>query len=331
MKRGVLMKKLLLVMLSVLMLTSCSKPFAKVGDIKISESEFEFYLKSVKDEMKGTEFETDDDWQNKEIDGKKAIEVAKEQAMDSAVNNALYIETGKAAGITLTPVDEKNVEIVKEQFVQSKGSEDDYKKFLKDNNISDDFIDMLCESAVYYTKIVEVVETDTEITDKMKEEHFENNKGLFETKVRKAKHILIPTIDPDTMQEKSPEEQEDASKLAKEIYDRVQSGEDFDKLMKEYSEDPGLKESPDGYVFRDGEMVKEFEEATDSIGFNQIAFCKSDFGYHIILRLPITWNDAEGEVTDNLLHTLVRKRVEKWQKDYSIEVTWDEERYSKIK
>lgn len=322
-------------MLSLLMLTSCGtingKPFTKVGDIKISENEFKFYLKSVKEEMKGTEFETEEDWQNKELDGRKAIELAKEQAMDNAVNNALYIETGKAAGIALTPVDKKNIEIIKQQFIDSKGSEKDYKKFLKDNGISDEFIDMLCESSVYYSKIAEVIQTDTKITDKMKEDHFENNKDSFEAEVRKAKHILIATIDPETMKEKSAEDKEAASRLAKELYDRVQSGEDFDKLMKEYSEDPGLETSPNGYVFRTGEMVKEFEETTDSIEPNQVAFCVSDYGYHIVLRLPITWKDAEKEVSDDLMMSLIEKRVEKWQKDYSIEVTIDEEKYGKIK
>lgn len=325
------MKKLLLVMLSVLLLTSCSKPIAKVGSIEISKNEFEFYLKSIKEQMSDTEFQTKEDWQNKEIEGRKAIDIAKEQAMDNAVKNALYIETAKAAGITLTDSDKQEVSAIKDEFKSVKGSDSGYQKFLKENKIDDKFIELMCESSVYYRKIGEMVMKDTAMTEEMMKEHFEKNKWLFETNVRKAKHILIATIDPETMQPKSQEEQEDASILAKGLFDRIQSGEDFDKLMHQYSEDPGLADSPDGYVFGSGEMVAEFEEATDSVGFNQLAFCKSDLGFHIIKRLPITYEDAQDEVSYDLLRSLIENRVEQWQKEYSIEVTRDEQMYLEIK
>ena len=325
------MKKLLMVMLSVLLLTSCSTPIARVGNIEISKNEFEFYLKSIKEQMSDTEFQTEEDWQNKEIEGRKAIEVAKEQAMDNAAKNALYIATAKAAGISLTDADKQEVKGIKGEFMSVKGSDAGYKKFLKENNIDDKFIELMCESSVYYRKIGEVVAEDTTITEEMKKSHFEENKTIIETGVRKAKHILIATIDPETMQPKSQEEQETASVLAKGIFDRIQSGENFDKLMNEYSEDPGLSTSPDGYVFRSGEMVAEFEEAVDSVGFNQLAFCKSEFGYHIIKRLPVTYEDAKEEVEYDLLRSLIEKRVEQWQKEYSISVTRDEKMYSEIK
>ena len=54
------MKKLLVLMLSVLLLTSCgSKPVATVGNIKITQSEFEFYLDSIKMQMSDTELQTE--------------------------------------------------------------------------------------------------------------------------------------------------------------------------------------------------------------------------------------------------------------------------------
>ena len=84
-------------------------------------------------------------------------------------------------------------------------------------------------------------------------------------------------------------------------------------------------------MFGSGEMVAEFEEATDSVGFNQLAFCKSDFGYHIIKRLPISYEDAEEEVIFDLLRSLIENRVEQWQKEYSIEVTRDEQMFLEIK
>lgn len=320
------MKKLLILLLSVLLLSSCAeKSVATVGDIKITQSEFEFYLNSIKNQMSDTELQTDEDWENKEIEGKKAIEVAKEQAMDNAIRNALYIEAAEEAGLTLTEEENKSVQSTKEQLVQGYGSEEAYKEFLKSNKITDEFVEMMCKSSVYYNKIGQLITEETQVTDAQIEEYFEANKADFETETRKAKHILIATMDPTTNQPKSQEEQVKASNLSKEILSRAQKGEDFDKLMHEYSEDPGLATNPDGYVFGSGEMVPEFEQATDSVGFGEIAFCKSDYGFHIIKRLPISFEDAKQEVMNKFYGKLIDEKVEAWKEEFSIEIKQNEE------
>ncbi len=326
------MKKLLLVMISVLLLASCSsKPVATVGNIKITQSEFEFYLNSIKNQMSDTELQTDEDWESKEIEGKKAIDVAKQQAMDNAVRNALYIEAAETAGLSLDSEDERIVDATKEQFMTGYGSEKAYKEFLKTNDISDDFIEMMCRSSVYYNKIGDIVSEEVKVTDEQLKTYFTENKSTFETEMRKAKHILIATMDPETNLPKSQEEQTEASRLSKEVFDRVQKGEDFDALMKEYSEDPGLSSYPDGYIFGSGEMVPEFEQATDSVGFGGIAFCKSDFGYHIIKRLPIAFEDVKETVQSEFVGKLIDEKVEKWKEEFSIKITQNEEILAEIK
>jgi len=326
------MKKLLLVMLSVLLLASCgSKPVATVGDIKITQSEFEFYLDSIKKQMSDTELQTDEDWENKEIEGKKAIDVAKQQAMDNAVRNAIYIEAAEAAGLSLTDEDKRTIQNTKEQLVAGYGSEKAYKEFLKSNDITEEFIEMMCKSSAYYNKIGQIVMEEKTVTDAEFESYFTQNKVDFEREIRKAKHILIATMDAETNMPKPQEEQEKASVLAKEIFDRAQKGENFDALMNEYSEDPGLATNPDGYVFGTGEMVPEFEEATDSVGFGGIAFCKSDFGYHIIKRLPISYEDTKDLVQNEVFGKLIDEKVEEWKKEYSIEIKQNEKILEEIK
>lgn len=326
------MKKLIIALISVLLLTSCSnKPVATVGDIKITKSEFEFYLNSIKNQMSDTELQSDEDWQNKEIEGKKAIDLAKEQAMDNAIKNALYIEAAEAAGLSLSDEEEKDVETTKQQIVSGYGSEKAYKEFLKSSDISDSFIEMMCVSAAYYNKIGDSIINEKSVSDEEFEAYFEENKKDFETVIRKAKHILIATIDPETNQPKSQEEQDAASVLAKDILERVQAGEDFDTLMHQYSEDPGLETSPDGYVFESGDMVAEFEQATDSVGFDEIAFCKSSFGYHIIKRLSLSYEDVSQQIKAEVYGNMIDEQVEKWQKEFSIEIKEDEELLSEIK
>lgn len=106
-----------------------------------------------------------------------------------------------------------------------------------------------------------------------------------------AKHILIGSETPD------------AQTKIKDIMKKLNNGEDFDKLMKEYSEDPGLATSPDGYCFTTGEMVAEFEDAVKKLKVGKVSgIVKSDYGYHIIKRieLPEFGKEAYESVSYNM-------------------------------
>ena len=94
--------------------------------------------------------------------------------------------------------------------------------------------------------------------------------------------------------------QEKAQELAKEILKRAQEGEDFDALVKEYTDDqhPGIYKmsnigvTPDdasGEFSRAG-MVKAFGDVSFSLAVGEIGMTKfnseaSPFGWHIIKRI----------------------------------------------
>jgi peptidyl-prolyl cis-trans isomerase SurA len=75
-----------------------------------------------------------------------------------------------------------------------------------------------------------------------------------------------------------------AKAKAQGILDRIRTGEDFAKLAKEFSQDPGSAEQGgDVGWFRRGTMVKEFEDAAFGMYDGTVSgLIKSDYGYHII-------------------------------------------------
>lgn len=108
---------------------------------------------------------------------------------------------------------------------------------------------------------------------------FEAAKKWYAENYMSAKHVLV-SFDGRT--------QKEAKKIIDEVLAKAKKGSDFDALIEEYGEDPGMKSYPEGYVFTKGEMVKEFEDGTLALKDNQISpVIETSYGYHIIKRMPL--------------------------------------------
>lgn len=116
-----------------------------------------------------------------------------------------------------------------------------------------------------------------------------------------ATHILLMTIDPATFEaldeEAAAEKLQQAQKIADElkaIEDRDERLKRFAELKEEFCEDTGKETFPDGYIFLPGAMVAEFEQAVLSLEEFEISDpVKTDYGYHVIMRLPL---DPDGVI-----------------------------------
>ena len=97
---------------------------------------------------------------------------------------------------------------------------------------------------------------------------------------------------------------EEAADLAKEVFEQAKSGEDFDQLVKKYTDDaaPGIyrmanlgeqsfmRGNPDDYVYARTSMVPAFGDVgfplqVGAIGMSEFDPVASPFGWHIIKRL----------------------------------------------
>jgi len=132
-----------------------------------------------------------------------------------------------------------------------------------------------------------------------------------------VRHILIDT------KNRKPEE---ALKKAKDLVARLKKGEDFAKLAKENTDDPGSKES--GGLYADANVndwVAEFKQAAlvQKIGEISDPPVKTQFGYHIIRvenRKVKTFDEVKetlsqsaiNDAYENFLKNEADKLVTKW-------------------
>jgi len=101
-----------------------------------------------------------------------------------------------------------------------------------------------------------------------------------------AKHILVMHAKSKDKPENVTRTREQARKRAQECLTKVRAGGDWDKLVHEYSDEPGSDERHgDLGVFGRGQMVRAFTEAAFSLRVHEVSeIVETPYGFHIIER-----------------------------------------------
>jgi peptidyl-prolyl cis-trans isomerase D len=126
-----------------------------------------------------------------------------------------------------------------------------------------------------------VVEQQITVTEEQIKRFYEQNLTRYKTdEQRRASHILVKAAKDAPASEKAAAK----AKAEKLLADLKKSPNDFAKLAKANSDDPGSAErGGDLDFFGKGMMVKPFEDATLQLKEGEVSgIVESDFGYHII-------------------------------------------------
>jgi parvulin-like peptidyl-prolyl isomerase len=155
------------------------------------------------------------------------------------------------------------------------------------------------------------------ITDEAAKKFYDSSPTNFDIPEQvKVAHILIGTTDPLNPQVPLSAEQKAAKKkLAEDVKAKADKGEDFAKLVNEYSDDTASKSKGGEYTFpRHSRMVPEFEAAAFSLKTNQISdLVETQYGYHIIKllqKIPAghqSFAEAEPKIKEYLLEVQADK------------------------
>ncbi|MBR5155055.1 MAG: peptidylprolyl isomerase [Clostridia bacterium] len=204
-------------------------------------------------------------------------EISKAMAVETLIPIYAVIAEGEKRGIEFTEEDDKKIKDWIAEQKESYGAE--FEKVLKQSGYADEAtLYELQKIQLYMQKVYEDIEKNLSnyVTPDIK-------KNLGDEKVT-VKHILI-SFEFDEEGKVTDEAKATAKKKAEEVLAKVKNGQDFDKLVKEYNEDPGMTD--EGYTFeQNGTMVKEFEDASFALKIGEVSeLVETTYGYHIIKRV----------------------------------------------
>lgn len=250
------------------------------------------------------------------------VATARENAVEEAKLMMAKCKKAKEDGMELTD-EEKNA--LNQQIgseITGVGSKEEFEKQLKDTlGTTLDGYTAFIEDMYLASKVESMMLADEKYTvDEAKA------KEVIETTYVKAKHILITTVDTTTNMPLSAEEITAAKVKADDLYKQIKDGADFDALMNEHSQDPGLATAPDGYEFGKGQMVPEFEETAYALKVGEVSEpVETSYGYHIIKREALELTEEKlaqylPQVTQSLQLEQINADFKKLAEELTVEV-----------
>lgn len=197
-----------------------------------------------------------------DAEGQTRDQKLRQEVLDRLIIEELITQSAKEKEVN---VSEEEIEERFEMLKDSIGGEEQYKEFLNENGISEEYFKENTRKDIlmgrYYEKHLEEIEIKQEDVERF----FEENKE--ELVVISARHILLNN-----------------EEHAKEVLERVKSGEEFEDVALTESLDSGsAAQGGDlGYFVR-AKMIKEFSDAAFNLEIGEISgLVKTEVGYHII-------------------------------------------------
>lgn len=270
MKRNLIILLSLIILATIaLVLTHTSTPQAQEQDMSV--------VATINGEAL-YQYEVDNYWNM--LSAQQKLQVEKDDLIEELIHQKLLLQ--RAAELDLSTSIEEAQIILETQIAQQGATYEDYIQWLESQNMNiDDVLKTLAQQTTL-SKLLER-ETNTSGLDVNQEEintYYENNKEQFaRPQQMTVRHILV-------MNSENSNENELLT-LVETIESELdaQNNDNFCDLVNEYTADLASKENCGEYTFERGVMVPEFENAAWDMSIGERRTVKSNYGYHIMLKM----------------------------------------------
>ncbi len=201
--------------------------------------------------------------------GTTEYDTLKNQAVAYLVQRAEFQQEADKLGVTVSDADvEKRLTQIKKQYFGN--NEKRYKQQLAKQGLSDTQVRDDIKAQLVQEKIFKKVTNGVKVSNADVQKYYDQHQSQYGTpEQRDVAHILVKS-----------------KSQADKLYARVKAGEDFAKLAKKYSQDPGSKAQGGKLTISKGQTVGPFDQTAFLLATGKFSHpVKTDFGYHIIKAL----------------------------------------------
>ena len=295
---------------------------ARVGDYDITAAELLYWI-NYGTSLYLSQFGgylTTPVWDTDLGDGITMADQMKQSSLEAAAFYTLLPVIGREEGLSPASTIQDDLQQQMDEMLAELGSQELVDHVMWYQMLTEDLYLQLNQQADLHMQLQELYfgeNSDNYPTDAEVLAYAQDELGVY-----RAKHILLSTIDQETQEPLDEATIAEKKALADDLLAQLRAADDpialFDELMNEYSEDPGLTAYPDGYTTSSGQMVPEFEQAALALQDGEISdVVESDYGYHIILRLPLDPADYRDQVVAQRMQVL----SDGWIEEYGLETT----------
>jgi parvulin-like peptidyl-prolyl isomerase len=249
--------------------------------------------------------------------GTQEYQTLKNQAVQYLVQRVEFQQEADELGIKITDAEiAARLTKIKKQYFG--GNDARYKKQLAEQGLTEQQVRDDIEAQLIQEKIFKKVTGDVKVTDAQVTKYYDDHQSQYGVpEQREVAHILV--------KKKS---------LADDLYNRLKGGEDFAKLAKQYSQDPGSKKLGGKLTISKGQTVGPFDQTAFLLETGKISHpIKTDFGYHIIKAVGAVkpakvtpFSKVKTSIRQQLLQQKKNEAMSKWsdklKKDFDGEISY---------
>lgn len=269
---------------------------AVVGDHEITKTEYDRLLAAAEKTYEARE-------QEFPAAGTPEFAQLRNAIVRSLVEQAEFEIAAEELKIEVTDADvDKRLEELKEQFFE--GDEQRYKEELEAQGLTEEQVRSDLRTRLLSEKIFEEVTSQVEVTDEEIQTYYDDNAAQFETPAsRDVRHILVKS-----------------KARANDLHAQLESGADFAKLARQFSQDPASKKEGGKFTAQQGATVEPFDRTAFGLETGELSEpVKTQFGWHIIEALTDVkekatqeLSEVEEQIRDTLLEEKRNTRINEW-------------------
>lgn len=254
-------------LLAVNMVACTTNVIAQVDDIEVSKEEY----KKTEEFLDICGLINEEEKDSKEVDA---------SIVSFIIDNEVVYQKAKGKGYKAS---EDEINNKYEALQSSLINNSSYKEKLDNEEIDVGFFKSQVEKDIIIEKYKNEFIKDIVVNDEEIEDYYNNHKDEFDVEEIKASQILISTLD-EYNKSVSIEEKEELKVKANDIYEKLNNGESFEKLAKQYSDDKSSgKDGGDLGYFSKVDKNSQFTNIVFKLENNKTSeIFETIYGYHIV-------------------------------------------------